>query len=238
MDLYFLVTLGLGMLTAVVVIAHLVTYIHRSFPVALFSFFTGLIAATALVLYCELPLWSPAHAVAGISGFLLAYLVSGGLVALPVTGYLTVFLAGSIAISAMILPGVSGSLFLLLLGKYVYLSAELSSLVASIGQLVNGGSTADVIDPATTILVFVLGGLVGLLTLARVIRAALARNREVTLVFLVSLIAGSVRAPLIRVNEHVAVWSIESIGTVSVWVILGAVALLTLDILAGGFTPE
>lgn len=73
--------------------------------------------------------------------------------ALPGTGYLTVFLAGSIAISAMILPGISSSLLLLLRGKYVYPSAELSSLVVSIGHLVNGGSTGDVIAPGRTIMV-------------------------------------------------------------------------------------
>lgn len=77
-----------------------------------------------------------------------------------------------------------------------------------------------------------------MLTLARVIRAALARNREVTLVFLVSLIAGSIRAPMIRINEHVAIWSMESIGIVCAWIALGAVALLGLDYLAGGFNPE
>lgn len=56
MDLYTLVTLGLGMVTAVVVLAHLVTYLHRSFSVPLSGFFTGLIAASALVLYRELTL--------------------------------------------------------------------------------------------------------------------------------------------------------------------------------------
>lgn len=232
-DLYFLAVLGAGMLTAVVVIANLVTVLYETYPTPLFAFFTGLIGASALILYRGLQLRTPSRLIAVASGFLLAFLVSSGVIGIPASGYPAVFLAGAIAISAMILPGISGSLILILLGKYVYLSSELSLFVASLTRLVNGGSTTNLIGPGTTILVFVIGGFIGLLTISRVIRAALEARRGWTLTFLVSLIAGSIRAPIEEISDHTTP-AVETYLVVTFWVLSGAVALLVIDRAAGG----
>ncbi|WP_049922802.1 DUF368 domain-containing protein [Halopiger djelfimassiliensis] len=238
MDLQFLVPLGLGMATAVTVIASAVSALAESHPLALFGFFTGLIAATAIVLFRSLPISSTRHVLAAAAGTSLALLVAADVLQLPGTGSVLVFFAGALAVSAMILPGVSGALILILLGQYVYLSSELDAFVESISDLVwADGTIAAVLEPGTTVVVFVAGGFIGLVTIARAVRFALDRHRELTLLFLVGLIAGSVPAPLHNVADAHAVTS-ETAAMTGAWALLGAIALFTLDTVAGGFDPE
>ncbi|QLG49936.1 DUF368 domain-containing protein [Natrinema halophilum] len=237
MDLQFLVPLGVGMATAVVLIADVVTTLEATHPVALFGFFTGLIAASAITLGRSLPITSGAHVSAAIAGATIALLVAAGILELPGSGPIVIVIAGAIAVSAMILPGISGSLILILLGQYIFLSNELSAFVSALGDLLSGGSLAAVTDPGSTVVLFLAGGTVGLFSIARVVRAALTRRREVTLVFLVSLIAGSIPAPLTNISETHA-WTTETITLTIAWAAVGAVALFGLEYLVGGFDPE
>ncbi|MFA9503983.1 DUF368 domain-containing protein [Natrinema sp. H-ect1] len=237
LDLDFLLPLGVGMVTAVVLIADLVSSLAESHPVAIFGFFTGLIAASAITLGRSLEFASPTHVAAGIGGTTLALLVAADVVQLPGSGPVVILVAGAVAISAMILPGISGSLILILLGQYVYLSGELSAFVRAALDLLGGGSLSAVVDPGTTVALFVTGGVVGLVTIARVVRAALTRNRGVTLLFLVGLIAGSVPAPLHNIGETHA-WTTETIALTAAWAAVGAIALFALERLVGGFDPE
>ncbi|SEQ71710.1 DUF368 domain-containing protein [Natrinema salaciae] len=237
LDLQFLLPLGVGMVTSVVLIADIVSSLAETHPIAIFGFFTGLIAASAITLGRSLELSSPTHIAAAAAGATLAVLVAADVVQLPGGGPAVIVAAGAIAISAMILPGVSGSLILILLGQYVFLSNELSEFVRAGADLLGGGSLAAVADPGATVALFVAGGVVGLVTIARVVRAALARNRSVTLVFLVSLIAGSVPAPLHNIGETYA-WTTETVALTAAWAALGAIALFVLEFLVGGFDPE
>ncbi|SDQ37422.1 DUF368 domain-containing protein [Natronobacterium texcoconense] len=238
MDLQFLLPLGVGMVTAVALIAGAVSALAESNPIALFGFFTGLIAASAVVLFRSLPFRSLQHALAASAGTVLALLVASGVVELPGSGALLIFLSGALAISAMILPGISGALILILLGQYVFLSDQLTAFLGSLGALVSGNGTLEgVIGPGTTVVLFVTGGFLGLVTIARIVRRALDYRRELTLLFLVGLIAGSVPAPLHNVGEVYA-WTTDIVLLTGGWAIVGAVALFGLDALAGGFDPE
>lgn len=237
LDLQFLLPLGVGMVTAVALIAEGVTLLAESQPIALFGFFTGLIAASALVLYGSLTIATRDHLLAALAGVSLALLVAADVLTLPGGGYTVIFLSGVFAISAMILPGISGALILLLLGQYVFLSAELSAFTAALGGLLGGGSVSELVGPGTTVTLFVAGGLVGLFTIARLVRAALDRRRELTLVFLVSLIAGSTPAPLHEIGDAHA-WTGEVVAMTAGWALVGALALFVLDRAAGGFDPE
>ncbi|WP_408956750.1 DUF368 domain-containing protein [Natrinema sp. 74] len=237
LDLGFLLPLGVGMATAIVLIADIVSSLAESHPIAMFGFFAGLIAASAITLGRNLTFTTPEHAGAAIAGAGLALMVAADLVTLPGSGPVVIVIAGAIAVSAMILPGVSGSLILILLGQYIFLSNELSAFVHAVSDLVGGGSLAAVIDPGTTVVLFVAGGVVGLLSIARIVRAAMARRRELTLVFLVSLIAGSVPAPLTNISESHA-WTTETIALTAAWAVVGAIALFGLEYLVGGFEPE
>ncbi len=237
MDLQFLLPLGLGMVTAVALIAGAVSTLADSYPIALYGFFTGLIAASAIVLYRSLEIDTLERAVTAVAGVSIALLIAANVIQLPGDGALVIFLSGALAISAMILPGISGALILILLGQYVYMSDQLSAFLGAVGALVSGGSTDAIFGPGTSVVLFVAGGLVGLLTIARVVRRALARRRDLTLIFLVSLIAGSTPAPLHNIAEVHPV-TLEVAALTGLWTLLGAVALFALDWVAGGFNPE
>lgn len=114
----FLVTLFGGVLTSVFVLAQLVEKALREHPELLWGFFFGLILASIVYIGRQLPLRRPGIWLALALGSLVALAISMGKpVALPGLWWL-VFLAGSFAICAMILPGVSGSFLLLLMGMY------------------------------------------------------------------------------------------------------------------------
>ncbi|MFP8955579.1 DUF368 domain-containing protein [Natrialbaceae archaeon A-CW3] len=237
MDVQFLLPLGVGMVTAVALIASAVSTLANTHPVALFGFFTGLIGASAIVLYRGLRISTREDVLAALAGVSLALLIAANVIALPGSGAVVILLAGALAISAMILPGISGSLILILLGQYVFLSSELSDFLSGLGGLLSGGTLEAVVDPGTTVVLFVAGGMVGLLTIARVVRRALERHRNLTLIFLVSLIAGSTPAPLHNIGEH-HTWTSETIALAAGWTLVGAIVLVGLDYLAGGFDPE
>ena len=115
---WFLVTLFGGVLSSVFVLAQLVERALREDPELLWGFFFGLILASIIYIGRQLPLRRPGIWLALVLGCLVALGISMGKpMALPGLWWL-VFLAGSFAICAMILPGVSGSFLLLLMGMY------------------------------------------------------------------------------------------------------------------------
>ena len=115
---WFLVTLFGGVLSSVFVLAQLVERALKEHPELLWGFFFGLILASIVYIGSQLPLRRPGIWLALVVGCLVALGISMGKpMALPGLWWL-VFLAGSFAICAMILPGVSGSFLLLLMGMY------------------------------------------------------------------------------------------------------------------------
>ncbi len=238
MDFFFLVSLGVGIVTAVVAVTGAVEYAVHAYPVPTFGFFFGLIAASALVLYDTVSLDTPGRIAAAILGFSLAFVVSGEAAAgldhsLPV-----VFFAGSIAVSAMILPGVSGSLILLILGQYTFMTETLSRVREGVTGLVRGGDLAAVFDPGVTAAVFVAGAVVGLFTIAHAVRYALEHAREATLAFLVALIVGALRAPLLRIGRALAEtgrgWTPDVLAVVVGTALVGGVAVVLIERYLGG----
>ena len=229
-DASFLLPLGVGVLTAVILVTRAVHYADEHYPVALFGFFFGLIAASVVVLARQVSVSESRHVAAAAGGFLIAFLLSGDVTVLAGHALPLVFLAGAVAVSAMILPGISGSLMLVILGQYVFMSDTLSTFVDRLGALASGGGVDRLLDPGTTVGVFVLGGVVGLLTLSRLVDRALERDRETTLVFLVSLVVGALRAPIAEIGGREAIgWTAETVGAFAAAAAVGAVLLYALD---------
>jgi putative membrane protein len=229
MDFFFLVALGLGVLTAVVTLSRVVHAALVGFRAGTFAFFFGLIAASAVVLYDAVDVSTPGQGGAALVGFVFAFLVAGvsGASAVP-HDLPVVFVAGAVGITAMVLPGISGAFILLLLGQYTYLTGTLSDFVDAILATATGGSGA-LVSLGTVVAVFVAGAAVGILTVAHVIRRALDTYRAATLAFLVSLMVGSLRLPAVEVAENVAVWTPASAAAVTAAGLVGAVAVLALD---------
>lgn len=96
------------------------------------------------------------------------------------------FFSGMIAICAMILPGISGSFLLLLLGQYEYMLTALHELHFS------------------EIIVFVVGALIGILGFSKILNYLLKHHEEVTMAFLIGVMLGSLRVPGVEIINSVS----------------------------------
>jgi putative membrane protein len=237
MDGVFLAVLGAGIVTAVVTVTRLLDVAIDEIPVLTFGFFFGLIAASAVVLYSEVTLDTPGRIAAALAGFALAFVVSGRAATSLGTGPAVIFVAGAIAVSAMILPGISGSLLLIILGQYEYMVETLKSFVDGLIGVLGDGTVDAAVAPGLTVVVFVGGAVVGLFTVSHVVRRALERRREATMAFLVSLIAGALRAPVAKTGEKLAEagrsWAPEVVATFLAVALVGAALVVLLDRYAG-----
>lgn len=230
MDAFFLVALGLGMGTAIVSVSRVMDVALEVARSATFAFFFGLIAASAVVLYNRRWLAGAGRLAAAATGFTFAFVVSGAAAAglFPNTVPAT-FLAGAVAISGMILPGISGAFILLLLGQYSYMIDTLNGFVDQLLGLVTGDAGDQLLSEGVVVVTFLAGAVVGLLTVAYVVRWALDRYRAATFAFLVSLMIGALRFPAAEVAAATDSWSVVSIARLVVAGCIGAAAVVVLD---------
>ena len=169
----FLAALMAGIFTAIITLAKAVTYALDEHPIIIWSFFFGLILASAIHMMKQVTQWSWKTILAAIIGAVFAYVIT---ILNPVTlefNHFTVLIAGSIAICAMILPGISGSFILLLLGMY----GPILDAVKSVNLPILG--------------LFGLGCIVGILSFSHVLSWLLRSYRDLTLALLTGLIIGA-----------------------------------------------
>lgn len=124
----FLLVLLLGIGTSLITLAHVITHLLDHYPVLLWSFFFGLIVASAVMVSKKLNSWNTSVIFSILLGAGIAYTVT---VLSPSKGsesLLLVFVSGAIAICAMILPGISGAFILLLMGMYAPMITALKTL--------------------------------------------------------------------------------------------------------------
>lgn len=186
-DLRFLIALGAGIGLAVVSLASLMHYLLEHHLAPTYAAFFGLILASGVLVgrMCR-----PASAdegwrcvAVGVAAAAAAYVIvsQGHLAAQPGFGY--TFLSGAVAICAMILPGVSGSYLLLMLGKY----HEITGIIKGVPKLaVTGAELA-------TLAVFAAGCVVGLLLFSRLLKALLTRFPATTMAALCGFMIGSLK---------------------------------------------
>lgn len=222
-DGWFGLALLAGVAAAIVVVTRLVHELNQAAPTLLFGFFFGLIAASAIVLLRELRFESAFQVGVAVVGFLIAFVLSGPVPLLESGGLVVVFVAGAIAVSAMILPGISGSLLLVILGQYTRMSTTLSEFISA---LVTGSR---VVELGTVVVTFILGGLVGLFTISRAVRRALDRNRRATMAFLVALVVGALRAPVYEVRSTGPGFTTDVVVAFAAAALVGGFFLLVLD---------
>ncbi len=188
-DATFLLCLLLGIATSIVTLAGIIKGLLDNQPLLIWSFFFGLVVATVVILLTEIKRWSLAR----VGLFLLGVIVAVGISSLPILAgnpslpYL--FFAGAIAICAMILPGVSGSFILLLLGAY-------DTVLEAVHNF-----------NLTIIFTLMAGMLTGLLLFTRILKWLLSRYYQATLALLTGFIAGS----LVKVWP----WKTDALGTLN-----------------------
>lgn len=117
----FLVTLLLGIVTSILTLARLISHLLETQPLLIWSFFFGLIAASAWHMARQISVWRPTIWGALLLGAVIAFVIAELKPSQLTPTLPLVFMAGSIAICAMILPGISGSFILLLMGMYSHI---------------------------------------------------------------------------------------------------------------------
>lgn len=122
----FLVSLFVGILISVFSLARLMEYLLEYHPIPLWSFFFGLILASAIHILKGLDKWNLRNILALLSGVAVAAYICLASPAQTPDALWFVFLSGAIAICAMILPGISGSFILLLMGKYEFIMSAVT----------------------------------------------------------------------------------------------------------------
>ncbi|MCT9097019.1 DUF368 domain-containing protein [Haloarchaeobius sp. HME9146] len=234
-DAPFLLVLGLGIATAVITLSRVLHAAIQQYPALVAAFFFGLIAASAVVLYQEVDVSTPRRLLVGAAGVIIA----AGVTMIPsnALGHSTpvVFVSGAIAVSAMVLPGVSGSFFLVILQQYEYMTGTLKRFVDGLLSLASGGDFGPVAESGVVVVTFCTGMALGLLSMSRIIDWALDNYREATLTFLVSLMVGGLRLPLVDILDEGDLSSGESMAAIVGIALIGGVLVLGVDYVTEDF---
>ncbi len=187
----FLVVLLAGIATSVLSLSKVITFLLKNHPIPVWSFFFGLIIISAILVLRNIVKWRAVTAVALALGILVAFLITEATPASTPEGAWFIFLSGAIAICAMILPGISGSFILLIMGKYEYIFNALNER----NWLV--------------IFTFIVGCITGLLSFARVISWLFKKYHDHTIALLSGFMIGSLnkvwpwKVPVeYRINSH------------------------------------
>ncbi len=172
-NLWFLLTLILGIFTSLLLFSSLILYLLQSYKELVWSFFFGLVLASTVLVFRQIKHKSPLIWIAALLGGLLAYAITSmGQTETPNELWF-VFLCGSIAICAMILPGISGSFILVLLSKYEYIFGALKDFKMSV------------------ILTFGLGCVTGIIGFSHILTWLLRKYHDITVALLAGFMLGS-----------------------------------------------
>lgn len=197
--LRFIICLLSGILLAIVSMARVMNYMLHTHPVEIWSLFFGLICASIYVVGREIKPFDTASAGWILLGAFFSYALVG---MIPVSTPETlpfIFLCGSIAICAMILPGISGAFLLLMLGKYEYVTRALKNPFVA--------------ENMSIILVFSAGACAGIVLFSRLLHYLLNKYEAATISVLTGFMVGALRkvwpwkevleSVTIRGKEHV-----------------------------------
>ena len=206
---WFILSIVLGIGTSVVALAGLMQMLLSDHPIQTWAFFFGLIVASSIFILRGISGWKV------LEGGLLVFGIILGVVVCTLSPTETpdalwfIFLSGSIAICAMILPGISGSFILLILGKYQYIMGTITELVSGV-------------DMGKNLLImgmFMTGAVVGILGFSKFLNWLLARWNKETLIVLAGFIIGSLvkvwpwsNTPAIVCSQFPAVAKLEELA--------------------------
>ena len=177
----FLLSLAVGIGVSVISLATVMQTLLTDFPVQTWAFFFGLIVASSIFILRGISGWRLREILFLIGGIILGVVICTLSPTQTPDALWFIFLSGAIAICAMILPGISGSFILLILGKYQYILGAVSGLTA--GEDV----TRNILILAT----FAIGAAVGILSFSKFLHWLLSRWHKQALIILAGFIIGS-----------------------------------------------
>lgn len=186
-NLSFLLALFGGIFISIISFAKLITWLLEVYPIAVWSFFFGLVIASILFVGKQINRWNFTVILAVIIASILSYLITiADPIGSPESSWF-LFFAGFIAIIAMILPGISGAFILLLMGAY-------TSVIGIITQLTEGITTLNsslFFDAFGKLLIFGAGAIVGLKLFSRVLNWLFKHHKNLILAVLTGFMIGA-----------------------------------------------
>lgn len=180
-DFKFFIPLLLGIAISLFTMAGIIDFLLDDYAAFTYSFFAGLILASVIILYKQLDALNIKTILITIIFAVLGYLFVGLNPIQAAHSFPVLFISGFISICAMLLPGISGSSVLLLLGQYEYMVTVLHKL-----QIVD-------------LLVFIVGAALGFVSMSRVIKFLLENYKSETVAGLIGIMIGSLRVPMNQV---------------------------------------
>lgn len=169
----FLLFLLAGIGISVFSLAKIITWLLVAYPVLVWSFFFGLVLASTWFVGKDVKERNWKTGLGFLLGAALAFYITIATPAETPSHFLFIFLCGAIAICAMILPGISGSFILVLLGKYFFIMEAVKTLDLKV------------------IAIFGIGACVGITSFSRLLSYALSHMRNITLAVLSGFMLGS-----------------------------------------------
>lgn len=231
----FLLAVCAGLVVSIFSLARLMTYLMKYQPIAIWSFFFGLVIASAVYVLREIKHWGWTE--------IIALLIGGGIGAAiclltpgkTPDGLWFVFIAGAIAVTAMILPGISGSFIMLLMGKY-------DTIMKALGDMSVGQATGYQI---WFIVVFFLGCVIGLLAFSHLLSWLLKKFYDATICLLSGFMLGSllkvwpwnVRLPsgisqVLSPNAYASHVGNPQVLTAIIWCLVGVAIVIGSELLS------
>lgn len=184
----FLIALVAGIGISIFSLAKIITWLLVTHPILVWSFFFGLVMASTWFVSKDIKQWNWKSILCFIIGAVIAFYITVATPAETPTNLFFIFLCGAIAICAMILPGISGSFILVLLGKYFYIMEAVKTLNIPV------------------MLVFICGAALGITSFSRVLSFALRRFHDITIAVLAGFMLGSLNKvwPWKEISETVS----------------------------------
>ena len=178
---WFLLSVIAGIGVSVVSLAGLMQMLLSDYPIQTWAFFFGLIVASSIFILRGISGWKALDLGLVVLGVVLGVTVCTLSPTETPDALWFIFISGAIAICAMILPGISGSFILLILGKYQYIMGVITGLVSGV----------EVGRNLMILAVFLVGAVVGILGFSKFLHWLLARWNKETLIVLAGFIIGS-----------------------------------------------
>ncbi|WP_295620089.1 DUF368 domain-containing protein [uncultured Methanobrevibacter sp.] len=210
-ELFIPLILGIGI--AFITLAKVISYLLETQTAYTFSFFLGLILASAYILYTRLGGLKLKLIIITVIGVILSYIFVGLNPIAANHSLIVLFFSGLIAICAMILPGISGSFLLLLLGQYQY--------------MLNSLNTLNFVE----IIVFCAGALIGILGFSKLLNYLLENYESATMAFLIGIMLGTLRLPVMKITATVQ-------GSWIPCIVLAVIAFIIIIVLEKKFKKE
>ena len=189
----FLLSIVAGIGFSILTLAGLMQMFLSDFPIQTWAFFFGLIVASSIFILKGISRWTLKDILMLVFGIALGAVICTLSPTQTPDALWFVFISGALAICAMVLPGISGSFILLILGKYKFIMASITAITANIGALW-GSEGADVAlfwQSAAVVAVFMAGALTGILGFTKFLRWLLSRWHRSVLLVLAGFIIGS-----------------------------------------------